>query len=52
MARLDGSYDVLVVGLGSWHGLEHEVLEAAEIVARFPTMRPAEHGPLRSARVG
>jgi len=25
------------------HGLEHEVLDAAEIAARFPTMRPAEH---------
>lgn len=25
------------------HGLEHEVLDAAEIAARFPTMRPPEH---------
>ena len=25
------------------HGLDHEVLDAAEINARFPTMRPAEH---------
>ena len=25
------------------HGLEHEVLDAAEIHTRFPTMRPAEH---------
>ena len=25
------------------HGLEHEVLDAAEIAAQFPTMRPPEH---------
>jgi sarcosine oxidase len=25
------------------HGLEHEVLDAAEIATRFPTMRPLEH---------
>ena len=25
------------------HGLEHEVLDAAEITARFPTMQPPEH---------